>query len=161
MMDGGVASVRLALDQAGFSHVPILSYAVKYASALYGPFREAADGQMRFGDRRTYQMNPTNAHEALQEAQLDVAEGADMLMVKPAHAYLDVIYRVKQAFPGLPVLAYHTSGEYAMIQAGAQQGWIDAKAVTLEVMVGIKRAGADAIISYASLQIAQWLHEQD
>lgn len=159
MMDGGVGAVREALDQAGFQQLPILGYAVKYCSALYGPFREAAEGKMQFGDRATYQMNPANTDEALREAQLDVDEGVDMLMVKPAHAYLDVIYRVKEAFPGLPLVGYHTSAEYAMLQAAADRGWIDRRAAMLEVLMGIKRAGADCIISYAGLEVARWLSE--
>ena len=148
MMDGMVRAVREGLDQAGFTHIPILSYAVKFASALYGPFREAAEGAPRFGDRHTYQMNPANAQMSLREAELDVAEGADMLMVKPAHTYLDIIYRVKQKFPTVPLGAYHVSGEFAMLKAAAAQGWLNEEAAMLESLLAIKRAGADFIITY-------------
>jgi porphobilinogen synthase len=156
MMDGMVAAIRDGLDSAELHHIPILSYAVKYASSLYGPFREAAEGAPQFGDRRTYQMNPANAAEAIREAELDVAEGADMLMVKPALHYLDVIYRVKQAFPDLPLAAYHVSGEYAMIKAAAAQGWIDERRVVMETLLSIKRAGADFIITYYAKAVAEW-----
>jgi porphobilinogen synthase len=155
MLDGMVQAIRTGLDAAGFSHLAILSYAVKYASSLYGPFREAAQGAPQLGDRKTYQMNPANASEALREAALDVAESADMLMVKPAQFYLDIIYRVKQAHPSLPLVAYQVSGEYAMIKAAAAAGVLDEQAVMLESLVAIKRAGADLIITYFAKQFAQ------
>ena len=157
MMDGMVAAMREALDETGFSHIPIMSYAVKYASAFYGPFRDAADGAPKFGDRKTHQMDPANANEALREAALDVAEGADFLMVKPALAYLDVIHRVKSQFPELPMVAYNVSGEYAMIKAAAQNGWLDEKTAVLEKLLSIKRAGADLIITYHAKDAAEWL----
>jgi porphobilinogen synthase len=143
MMDGMVAAIRGALDERGFENTPILSYAVKYASAFYGPFRDAAEGAPKFGDRKSHQMDPGNVREALREAALDVDEGADMLMVKPALAYLDVIRVVKDAFPELPLAAYNVSGEYAMVKAAAANGWIDEAKVTLETLTGMKRAGAD------------------
>jgi porphobilinogen synthase len=154
MMDGQVAAIRQGLDAAGFCHIPILSYAVKYQSNLYGPFRQAAEGAPQYGDRSTYQMNPANSQEALREAACDVAEGADMLMVKPGHTYLDIIYRIKQAHPGLPLCAYHTSGEFAMIKAAAEKGWIDEKKVVHEVLLSLRRAGADFIITYYAKEIA-------
>lgn len=157
MMDGMVRAIRHGLDEAGFHHMPILSYAVKYCSSMYGPFRFAAEGAPQFGDRSTYQMDPANALEALREARLDVEEGADMLMVKPAHAYLDVIYRVKEAYPEIPLGAYHTSGEFSMIKAAAAKGWIDEKRAALEVLTGIKRAGADFIITYFAKSVSQWI----
>jgi len=157
MLDGMVAAIRAALDAKDFTNLPIMSYAVKYASAFYGPFREAADGAPRFGDRKSHQMDPGNVNEALREAALDVAEGADMLMVKPALAYLDVIRAVKQAFPALPLAAYNVSGEYAMVKAAAANGWIDEAKVTLETLTGMKRAGADLILSYHALDAARWL----
>ncbi len=157
MIDGMVAAIRDGLDTADYHHIPILSYAVKYASSLYGPFREAAEGAPQFGDRRTYQMNPANAAEALREAELDVAEGADMLMIKPAVAYLDVIFRIKQQYPEIPLAAYHVSGEYAMIKAAAEKGWLDEKRVVMETLLSIKRAGADIIITYYAKDAAQWL----
>ena len=147
MMDGRVASIREALDDEGFANVPIMSYSVKYASGLYSPFRDAADSAPEFGDRRSYQMDPANADEAIREAQLDVDEGADILMVKPALAYLDVLWRVKEAF-GYPVAAYNVSGEYSMIKAAAQNGWIDEERVMMETLTAIRRAGADLIITY-------------
>ena len=156
MIDGMVHSIRLGLDAVGFQHVPILSYTIKYQSCLYGPFRVATEGAPSFGDRATHQMDTANAKEALREAELDVAEGADMLMVKPAHTYLDVIYRVKQAHPHLPLCAYHTSGEFAMIKAAVQNGWLDEKKVVIEVLRGIRRAGADFIITYYAKEFAQW-----
>ena len=156
-MDGMVHSIRTALDKSGYQNLPILSYAVKYASAMYGPFRMAAEGAPQFGDRRSYQMNAANSHEALHECALDIAEGADMLMVKPAHTYLDIIRRVKEAFPHMPLGAYHTSGEFAMIKAAAEKGWIDERAGALEVLGAIHRAGADFIISYYAKEVAQWL----
>ncbi len=153
MMDGMVTAIRAALDGEGFSHIPILSYAVKYSSALYGPFRLAAHTTLQQGDRKTYQMDPANRFEALKEASIDVAEGADILMVKPAHTYLDIIRDVKEKFPELPLAAYHVSGEYAMIKAAAAQGSIDDMAVALEVLTAIKRAGADFIITYYAKEI--------
>jgi porphobilinogen synthase len=154
MMDGRVGAIRAALDQAGFAQTAILSYAVKYASAFYGPFRDAAASTPQFGDRRTAQMDPANVREALREARLDVEEGADMVMVKPALAYLDVIYRVKEA-TGYPVCAYHVSGEYAMIEAAAERGWIDGPRAHREALTSIRRAGADMIISYWARQFAR------
>lgn len=156
-MDGMVQAIRLALDNAGYQHLPILSYSVKYASSLYGPFRQAAEGAPQFGDRRTYQMDYANALEAVRECGLDVAEGADMLMVKPAHTYLDIIYRVKEAFPHLPLGAYHTSGEFAMIKAAAEKGWLDERKGVLEVLTAIHRAGADFIITYYAKEVATWM----
>lgn len=157
MIDGMVAAIRAGLDTAGYEHLPILSYAVKYASSFYGPFREAAEGAPKFGDRKSHQMDPANVREALREAALDVDEGADMLMVKPALAYLDVIRVVKDAFPEYPLAAYNVSGEYAMIKAAAQNGWIDEKKVTLETLTAIRRAGADVIITYHALEAARWI----
>ncbi len=157
MMDGMVAAIRGALDESGYENIPILSYAVKYASAFYGPFREAAEGAPKFGDRKSHQMDPANVREALREAALDVDEGADMLMVKPALAYLDVIRMVKDAFPELPMAAYNVSGEYSMIKAAAANGWIDEAKATLETLTSIKRAGADLIITYHALDAARWL----
>jgi porphobilinogen synthase len=156
MMDGQVGAIRRALDAAGFADLPILAYAAKYASGLYGPFREAAEGAPKFGDRTGYQMDPANAAEALREVALDVAEGADLVMVKPAHAYLDVIWRVKETF-GLPTAAYHVSGEYALLKAAAERGWIDGERVMLEVLTGIRRAGADLIITYHAREAAPLL----
>jgi porphobilinogen synthase len=157
MMDGMVAAIRGALDERGFENTPILSYAVKYASSFYGPFREAAEGAPKFGDRKSHQMDPANIREALREAALDVDEGADMLMVKPALAYLDVIRVVKDAFPELPMAAYNVSGEYAMIKAAAANGWIDEARVTLETLTAMKRAGADLILTYHAVEAARWL----
>jgi porphobilinogen synthase len=156
MMDGQVAAIRAALDRAGFTDTPILAYAAKYASGLYGPFREAAEGAPRFGDRSAYQMDPRNGDEALREVALDVAEGADMLMVKPALAYLDVVWRTKREF-GLPVAAYHVSGEYAMVKAAAERGWIDGERVMLEVLTSIRRAGADLVVTYFAREAAPLL----
>lgn len=157
MMDGMVAAIRAALDDGGYENLPVLSYAVKYASSFYGPFREAAGGAPRFGDRKSHQMDPANRREALREAVLDVEEGADMLMVKPALAYLDVIRSVKDAFPHIPLAAYNVSGEYAMIKAAAANGWVDEARVTLETLTAMKRAGADLIITYHALDAAHWL----
>jgi porphobilinogen synthase len=157
MIDGMVHAIRAGLDGAGFEHLPILSYSVKYNSVLYGPFRNAAEGAPSFGDRSTHQMDTANAREAVREADLDVSEGADMLMVKPAHAYLDVIYRVKQAHPHIPLGAYHTSGEFAMLKAAAERGWLDEQKAVLEILRGIRRAGADFIITYYAKEFAQWL----
>jgi len=156
MMDGRVGAIRRALDQAGFTRLPILSYAAKYASSLYGPFRDAAESPPQFGDRRGYQMDFRNADEALREVRLDLEEGADIVMVKPALPYLDVIHRVKTTF-GVPVAAYQVSGEYAMIKAAAQQGWIDERAAVLETLTAIRRAGADIIITYFALEAARHL----
>ncbi len=157
MIDGMVTAIRGALDEAGYENLPILSYAVKYASSFYGPFREAAEGAPKFGDRKSHQMDPANVREALREAALDVSEGADMLMVKPALAYLDVIRVVKDVFPELPMAAYNVSGEYAMIKAASANGWIDEAKVTLETLTSIKRAGADLIITYHAVDAAKWL----
>ena len=156
MMDGMVAAIRAALDHAGFTQVGILSYAVKYASAYYGPFRDAADSTPAFGDRASYQMDPANRREALREALLDAAEGADMLMVKPGLAYLDVIAAVREA-TNLPLAAYNVSGEYAMIKAAAERGWLDERRVVLETLLAFKRAGADMILTYHALDAARWL----
>lgn len=158
MMDGFVAVIREALDEAGFIHVPIMSYAVKYASSFYGPFRDAAHSTPQFGDRKTYQMDPANRMEALREAESDVEEGADLLIVKPALSYLDIIRDVKNQF-SLPVVAYNVSGEYSMIKAAAANGWIDEKSLVLEMLAGMKRAGADIIITYHSKDAAKWLSE--
>lgn len=156
MMDGRVAAIRHLLDDNGFSGTPVVSYAAKYASAFYGPFREAADSAPAFGDRRSYQMDPANVREALREVLLDVEEGADMVMVKPAGPYLDVIRRVREAVQ-VPVVAYQVSGEYSLLKAAAERGWIDERTAALETLVGIKRAGADLILSYFAPQISAWL----
>jgi len=156
MMDGFVQAIRAGLDEAGFEEIPIMSYAAKYASAYYGPFRDAADSTPQFGDRRTYQMDPGNAREALKEIELDIAEGADMLMVKPALAYMDIIWRVKEA-TNLPVAAYNVSGEYAMVKAAALNGWIDEQRVVMETLTGFKRAGADLILTYFAKEVALML----
>jgi porphobilinogen synthase len=158
MMDGFVKAIREGLDAAGFVDTPILSYAAKYASAYYGPFRDAADSAPSFGDRRTYQMDPANGTEALKEIELDIAEGADMLMVKPALSYMDIIWRVKEA-TNLPVAAYNVSGEYSMVKAAALNGWIDEKKVTLETLTSFKRAGADLILTYHAKDAVRWLAE--
>jgi porphobilinogen synthase len=155
-MDGMVQAIRQGLDQASLQNIPILSYAVKYASAFYGPFRHAAEGAPQFGDRKTYQMDIGNGKEALLEAELDVQEGADFLLIKPAHTYLDVLHQVKQHLPGVPVGAYHVSGEYAMIKAAAEKGWLDEKACMLEALIAIKRAGADFIVTYAAKEVLGW-----
>lgn len=160
MIDGMVSAIRSALDSKSFEHIPILSYAVKYASAFYGPFRDAADGAPKFGDRKTHQMDPANSREALREAALDVAEGADILMVKPGLPYLDVIRQVRDAFSELPIAVYNVSGEYAMIKAAAGNGWIDEKQVVLETMTAFKRAGCDLIITYHAKDAARWLTPQ-
>jgi porphobilinogen synthase len=158
MMDGRVRAIRAELDGGGFGDTPILSYAAKYSSAFYGPFREAAESAPQFGDRRSYQMNAANAQEAMREVALDIAEGADMVMVKPALAYLDILYRVKTEF-GYPTAAYAVSAEYSMIKAGAAKGWIDERAVTLESLLAMRRAGADIIITYSAVGVAKWLQE--
>src|SRR3954453_3279172 len=158
MMDGMVRSIRGGLDEAGFSGVPILSYAAKFASAYYGPFRDAAESAPAFGDRRTYQMDPANGDEAIREVAIDLAEGADLVMVKPALAYLDIARRIKERFE-VPVAAYNVSGEYAMVKAAAQRGWIDERRIVLETLTGFKRAGADMILTYHALDAARWLAE--
>ncbi len=157
MIDGMVGAIRGALDLAGYENLPILSYAIKYASSFYGPFREAAEGAPKFGDRKSHQMDTGNSREALREAALDIYEGADMLMVKPALAYLDVIQMVKDNFPEMPLGAYNVSGEYALVKAAAAKGWIDEAKITLEILTSIKRAGADVIITYHALDAAKWL----
>jgi porphobilinogen synthase len=160
MMDGMIGAIRGALDQNGLAHVPIMSYAAKYASAFYGPFREAAESAPRFGDRRAYQMDfSASASQALREVELDVSEGADIVMVKPALAYLDIIRRVHEAFPGIPLAAYNVSGEFSMVQAAAANGWIDERSVALELLTAIRRAGASIILTYWAKQAAQWLME--
>ncbi|MGF1536421.1 MAG: porphobilinogen synthase [Elainellaceae cyanobacterium] len=156
MMDGFVQAIRQGLDEGGFTDLPILSYAAKYSSSYYGPFRDAAESAPQFGDRRTYQMDPANSREAIKEIELDVAEGADMLMVKPALAYMDIIWQVKQASQ-LPVAAYNVSGEYAMVKAAALNGWVDERKVVLETMTSFKRAGADLILTYHAKDVARWL----
>ncbi|MCL1847504.1 MAG: porphobilinogen synthase [Coriobacteriia bacterium] len=156
MMDGRVRAIRTALDSEGFQDTPIMSYASKYASAFYGPFRDAADSAPQFGDRRSYQMDPANSDEALREILTDVAEGADLILVKPALAYGDIIYRARQA-AGVPIAAYNVSGEYAMLKLAAQQGLIDEKQAILETLIGFKRAGADLIVTYHAPQVAPWL----
>ncbi len=156
MMDGRVGAIRHQLDEEGHSGVPIVAYSAKYASAFYGPFRDAADSTPEFGDRRGYQMDPANAAEAVREAELDLEEGADMLMVKPATAYLDVVRQVKDA-TAAPLVAYHVSGEYSMLKAAAEQGWIDERAAVLETLTSIRRAGADAIVTYYAKEAAAWL----
>ena len=159
MMDGRVAEIRNLLDENDFSRIPIMSYAAKYCSAYYGPFREAADSAPKFGDRRTYQMDPANAIEAIREATMDIEEGADIIMVKPALAYLDVINRIREEID-LPVAAYNVSGEYSMIKAAEQMGWLDGKKVMMETLTAIKRAGADIILTYFAIEAAQALMEK-
>jgi porphobilinogen synthase len=156
MMDGRVRAIRATLDKNGFSDTPIMSYAAKFASAFYGPFREAAESAPKFGDRRSYQMDAANANEALREVALDIQEGADIVMVKPALAYLDLIYRVKMEF-GYPTAAYSVSAEHSMIKAAAAKGWIDERTVTLESLLAMRRAGADILITYAAADVARWL----
>jgi porphobilinogen synthase len=158
MMDGRVRAIREALDKNHFTETPIMSYAAKFASAFYGPFREVAESAPSFGDRRSYQMDAANANEALREVALDIAEGADIVMVKPALAYLDIIHRVKKEF-GYPTAAYSVSGEYSMIKAAAANGWIDERAVTLESLLAMRRAGADILITYAAADVAKWLRQ--
>jgi porphobilinogen synthase len=158
MMDGMVGAIRGRLDEGGFSQVPILSYAAKYASAFYSPFRDAAESAPAFGDRRGYQMDPAaSAGQALREVELDLAEGADMIMVKPALPYLDILRQVRDHFPGVPLAAYSVSGEYSMVQAAARQGWLDARAIALESLTAIRRAGADVILTYWAKEAAGWL----
>lgn len=156
MMDGFVSTIRQGLDEAGFTNTPIMSYAVKYSSAYYGPFREAAHSSPQFGDRKTYQMDPANAREALREAQSDVEEGADFLMVKPGLAYLDIVRMLRDRYQ-LPIVIYNVSAEYSMVKAAAMQGWIDERAIVLETLIGMKRAGADLIITYHAKDAARWL----
>ncbi len=158
MMDGRVKTIRQALDETGFQHIPILAYTAKYASAFYGPFREAADSTPQFGDRLAYQMDPANAREALREAEQDIAEGADIIMVKPALAYLDVIRQIRNNY-NIPLAAYSVSGEYAMIKAAAQRGWLDEKRVVMETLTAIKRAGADIILTYHAKDVGRWRKE--
>jgi porphobilinogen synthase len=157
MMDGMVDAIRCGLDDNGFSHIPIMSYAAKYCSGFYGPFRDAAQSAPQFGDRSSYQMDPANGNEALREVELDVGEGADLLMVKPALSYLDIIRRVKEAYPEIPLAAYNVSGEYAMVKAAARNGWIDERRVALEILTSIRRAGADMILTYHARDVARWL----
>ena len=156
MMDGRVGAIRKALDGAGFEDIAIMSYAAKYCSGFYGPFREAAESAPQFGDRRSYQMDPSNAREAIREVELDLAEGADMVMVKPALAYLDIIHRVRETFD-VPVGAYNVSGEFAMVKAAAANGWIDEKRIVLEILTGIHRAGASIVLTYHAKDIARWM----
>ena len=158
MMDGRVRAIREQLDKEGFAETPIMSYAAKFASAFYGPFREAAESAPQFGDRRSYQMDPPNASEALREVALDIQEGADIVMVKPALAYLDILYRVKHEF-GYPTAAYAVSGEYSMVKAAAAKGWINERALMLESLLAMRRAGADILITYAAAEVARWLKE--
>ncbi len=158
MMDGRVRAIRELLDKNNFTETPIMSYAAKFASAFYGPFREVAESAPQFGDRRSYQMDAANANEALREVALDISEGADIVMVKPALAYLDILHRVKTEF-GLPTAAYAVSGEHAMIKAAAANGWIDERAVTLESLLAMRRAGADILITYAAMDVAKWLKD--
>jgi porphobilinogen synthase len=158
MMDGRVKAIRTALDHAGYSNIPIMSYSAKFASGFYGPFREAAGSTPQFGDRRTYQMDPPNGNEAMIETALDVEEGADVIIVKPAMVYGDIIFRTKQRF-GMPVAAYNVSGEYAMVKAAAAKGWIDEERIVLEALVSMKRAGADLLITYHALDVALWLRK--
>ena len=159
MMDGRVGAIRSALDQNGYVNTPVMAYSAKYCSAFYGPFREAADSAPQFGDRRSYQMDPANSDEAIREVRHDLEEGADIVMVKPALAYMDVIRRVKDEF-GYPVAAYNVSGEYSMVKAAAQKGWVDERRIVMEILTGIKRAGADIVITYHALDAARWLHNE-
>ncbi|WP_300462853.1 porphobilinogen synthase [Desulfobacula sp.] len=159
MMDGRVGEIRQTLDEEGFSHIPIMSYAVKYSSAFYGPFREAANSAPQFGDRKTYQMDPGNSTEAIREAFMDIEEGADIIMVKPALAYLDIIYRLKQEID-LPIAAYNVSGEYSIMKAGEMMGWVNAKDLIMETLLSIKRAGADLILTYSAIDVARELNDR-
>ncbi len=158
MMDGRVAEIRQTLDEEGFSHIPIMSYAVKYSSAFYGPFRQAAESAPQFGDRKTYQMDPANSNEAVREATMDIEEGADIIMVKPALSYLDIIYRLKTEID-LPIAAYNVSGEYSIMKAGELMGWVNAKEMIMETLLSIKRAGADLILTYSALEVARELKD--
>lgn len=161
MMDGMVGAIRRSLDAAGHAHLPILSYAAKYASGFYGPFREAAESAPQFGDRRSYQMDPAaDADQALREIELDLAEGADLIMVKPALAYLDIIRRARVRFPGVPLAAYNVSGEYSMVKAAAAAGWLDERQVALETLTAIRRAGADIILTYWAKDVARWMADE-
>ncbi|MCP3899746.1 MAG: porphobilinogen synthase [Desulfobacteraceae bacterium] len=157
MMDGRVGEIRQTLDEEGFSNIPIMSYAVKYSSAFYGPFRQAAESAPQFGDRKTYQMDPANALEAIREATMDIEEGADIIMVKPALSYLDIIYRLKEEID-LPIAAYNVSGEYSIMKAGEMMGWVDANEIIMEVLLSIKRAGADLILTYSAIEVARQLN---
>ncbi|MCK5542815.1 MAG: porphobilinogen synthase [Desulfobacterales bacterium] len=157
MMDGRVGEIRQTLDEEGFSNIPIMSYAVKYSSAFYGPFRQAAESAPQFGDRKTYQMDPANAIEAIREAAMDIEEGADIIMVKPALSYLDIIYRLKEEID-LPIAAYNVSGEYSIMKAGEMMGWVDANEIIMEVLLSIKRAGADLILTYSAIDVARQLN---
>jgi len=158
MMDGMVGAIRTGLDETGYSHLPILSYAAKYASSFYGPFREAAESTPKFGDRRAYQMDAAaDAGQAIREVELDLTEGADLIMVKPALAYLDIIRLVHDNFPGVPLAAYNVSGEYAMVKSAAERGWIDEKSVVLESLTSVTRAGASIILTYWAKDVARWL----
>jgi len=159
MMDGMIHALRTGLDAEGFSHLPIMSYAAKFSSAFYGPFRDAAESAPQFGDRRTYQMDPANGREALREVAVDLAEGADILMVKPALSYLDVIHAVKQKHPEVPLAAYNVSGEYSMVKLAASQGLVDEQRITMEILTSIKRAGADMILTYSAKEVCGWLSE--
>lgn len=159
MMDGRVGAIRRALDEKGYENLPIMAYSAKYASAFYGPFREAAGSAPQFGDRKAYQMDPANSDEALREVWLDIEEGADIVMVKPALAYMDIIRRVKDEF-GYPVAAYNVSGEYSMVKAAAQKGWVDERRIVMESLTGIKRAGADIILTYHAKDVAKWLRNE-
>ena len=157
MMDGRVGEIRQLLDETGFSHIPIMSYAVKYSSAFYGPFRQAAESAPQFGDRKTYQMDPANSTEAIREATMDIEEGADIIMVKPALSYLDIIYRLKEEID-LPIAAYNVSGEYSIMKAGEMMGWVNANEVIMETLLSIKRAGADLILTYSAIEVARELN---
>ncbi len=157
MLDGMVKLIRKGLDSANFKNLPILSYAVKYRSSMYGPFAQAADGSPKIGDRSSHQMDPANSNEALKEARYDIEEGADILMVKPAHTYLDIIFRIRTAYPEMPLIAYHVSGEYSMIKAASLNGWIDEQRAVMEVLTSMKRAGADIIITYFAKDAAKWI----
>jgi len=158
MMDGRVGEIRQTLDEEGFSHIPVMSYAVKYSSAFYGPFRQAAESAPQFGDRKTYQMDPANANEAIREAIMDVEEGADIIMVKPALSYLDIIYRLKEEID-LPIAAYNVSGEYSIMKAGEMMGWVNANEMIMETLLSIKRAGADLILTYSAIDAARELNK--
>ena len=158
MMDGRVGEIRQTLDEEGFSNTPIMSYAVKYSSAFYGPFRQAAESAPQFGDRKTYQMDPANSLEAIREATMDIEEGADIIMVKPALSYLDIIYRLKEEID-LPIAAYNVSGEYSIMKAGEMMGWVDANEIIMEVLLSIKRAGADIILTYSAIEVARQLNK--
>ncbi|MBT3386694.1 MAG: porphobilinogen synthase [Desulfobacula sp.] len=158
MMDGRIGEIRQTLDEEGFSHIPVMSYAVKYSSAFYGPFRQAAESAPQFGDRKTYQMDPANSMEAIREATMDIEEGADIIMVKPALAYLDIIYRLKTEID-LPIAAYNVSGEYSIMKAGEMMGWVNAKELIMETLLSIKRAGADIILTYSAIEVARELNK--